>query len=352
MPHHGSDGASRNGGGERTRLVAMLAFPGAQVLDVTGPLEVFARASRWMRDHGVRRTEAYAILLLAEKAGPVAMSSGLRLVADRAFSKAGGIDTLLVAGGVGTWDQLKHRALLDWLRRQSKSVRRLCSVCTGSFLLAEAGLLKRRRATTHWGWIGQFARRHPGVRLEPDRIFVRDGNVYTSAGVTAGMDLALALVEEDHGRDVALEVARELVLFLRRPGGQSQFSAQLAAQLAEKEPLREIQARVLEHPGENHAVPALAQRLSMSTRNFSRAFRREVGVTPARWVEAARIEAARRLLEESRLGVKEIASRCGLGSAESLRRAFLRVVGVSPSDYRERFAAPPRRTTNVRKRPS
>jgi transcriptional regulator GlxA family with amidase domain len=200
-------------------------------------------------------------------------------------------------------------------------------------------LLDGRRATTHWEWCATLAKRYPKVAVAADPIFVKDGNVYTSAGVTAGMDLALALVEEDHGRDVALEVARQLVMFLRRPGGQSQFSAQLAVQTADREPLRELQAWITEHPDGDCSVPALARRVAMSPRNFARVFTREVGMTPARFVESVRIEAARRRLEESVHGVESVAASCGFGTAESMRRAFLRTLRVPPAAYRHRFRA-------------
>ena len=319
------------------RLVALVAFPDVQMLDVTGPLEVFARTSRWLADHH-RAKPGYRTLLLARDAGPLATSSGIRLVADASWRELrGGIDTLLVAGGVGVEHAIANRELLAWLRRMAPRVRRLGSVCTGTFVLAEAGLLDGRRATSHWRACTELARRYPDVRVEPDPIFVRDGKIFTSAGVTAGMDLALALVEEDHGREIALRVARELVLFLRRPGGQSQFSAQLAAQLADREPLRELQAWVVDRPNEDLSVPALARRAAMSPRNFARVFIRETGITPARYVEAVRVEAARRRLEESDAGVEEIASDAGFGTAESMRRAFLRTLHVAPRDYRSRF---------------
>jgi transcriptional regulator GlxA family with amidase domain len=218
-------------------------------------------------------------------------------------------------------------------------VRRFGSVCTGAFILAEAGLLDGRRATTHWGSCALLAQRYPRVSVDPNPIFVRDGNVYTSAGVTAGMDLALALVEEDHGHEVALGVARELVLFLRRPGGQSQFSAQLAVQSADRAPLRDLQAWIADNLGGDLSVPALAAHAAMSPRNFARVFTQEVGVTPARFVEQARVEAACRRLEESANGVDAIAAECGFGSTESMRRAFLRRLRVPPSAYRHRFAS-------------
>jgi transcriptional regulator GlxA family with amidase domain len=323
-----------------TRSVAMVAFPGVQILDVTGPLEVFACATRLLTARHGFTSPAYRVEILATRAGTVRCSSGVAVVAERALRNVRGrLDTLLVAGGEGTPAALRDRALVDWLRTMAPRVRRLGSVCSGSFVLAEAGLLDGRRATTHWGSCATLAKLYPSVTVDPDPIFVRDGSVYTSAGVTAGMDLALALVEEDHGRDLALQVARQLVMFLRRPGGQSQFSAQLAVQVADREPLRELQAWIAEHPGADLSVPTLAQRVAMSPRNFARVFTREVGMTPARFVESVRVEAARRRLEESAQGVDGVASACGFGTAESMRRAFRRTLRVPPAAYRHRFRA-------------
>jgi transcriptional regulator GlxA family with amidase domain len=321
-----------------TLRVAMLAYPGIQMLDVMGPLEVFSRTSRWLRDQGRPGDDAYSIEILGLKRGPFRASSGLRLYADRRFDEVDrGIDTLMIAGGIGVQHYRRNPALLHWIQRQAGWVRRLASVCTGAFFLAEAGLLKGRRATTHWGSCAGLASSYPDVRVEPDTIFVREGAIYTSAGVTSGMDLSLALVEEDHGREVALAVARELVMFLRRPGGQAQFSAQLAVQFAEHEPLRELQAYILDHPRQDLSVETLAHRAAMSPRNFARVFTREVGMTPARFVTSVRVETARRLLEESSEDLKAICSMSGLGTPESMRRAFLRLMGIPPSQYRERF---------------
>ena len=315
----------------------MLAFPGAQILDVTGPLEVFAMATEAQG----RPEPGYRIELGAARRGPVEMSSGLRLLADSAFGDVrGAIDTLIVAGGEGVRAALRDRRLLSFLSRTAPRARRVASVCSGAFLLADVGLLAGRRATTHWASCDLLARRYPDVRVEPDRIYVRDGSVYTSAGVTAGMDLALALVEEDLGRELALAVARRLVVFLKRPGGQSQFSAQLAAQLADRPALRDAPAL---HPGAprgGHTVESLARRVGMSPRHFARVFTRELRVTPARYVEQVRVEAARRRLEEGEGGVEQVAAGCGFGSAETMRRAFLRSVRVSPSEYRQRFRPP------------
>lgn len=320
--------------------MAVLAFPSVQALDVVGPLEVFGRTARWLREERGRPNPAYATLVIAPRRGPLASSSGYSLVADRALSGLPErLDTLLVAGGPGIRELLDDRKLHAWLRAAQRRVRRFGSVCTGALLLARAGILDGRRATTHWRSCARLAAEHPKVMVEPDRIFVRDRGLYTSAGVTAGMDLALAMVEEDHGREVALSVARELVLFVRRPGGQSQFSAQLSAQLAERDAIRDLQAFAIEHPEANLSVPALARRAAMSPRNFARVFAHEVGATPGRWVEGVRIEAARRSMEEGRAGVKAVAEACGFGSREGLRRAFQRRLGIAPREYRQRFAS-------------
>jgi transcriptional regulator GlxA family with amidase domain len=319
------------------RRVLIVAFPAAQTLDVTGPHEVFAMATQ----ASGRAGQGYRIELAAARRGALEMSSGLRLVADLAFADVRGpLDTLIVAGGDGVRAAIRDRRLLAFITRTAARARRVASVCSGSFLLAEAGLLAGRRATTHWASCELMSQRYPDVRVEPDRIFVRDGSVYTSAGVTAGMDLALALVEEDHGRELALTVARRLVVFLKRPGGQSQFSAQLAAQLAERPALRDLQHYIQEHPEAGHTVESLARRVAMSPRHFARVFTRELGVTPARYVEQVRVEAARRRLEEGEGGVEQVAAGCGFGSSETMRRAFLRSVRVSPSEYRQRFRTP------------
>jgi transcriptional regulator GlxA family with amidase domain len=321
-----------------SRRIVLATFPEAQSLDVTGPLEVFSMASRLRQRAGHPGAPIYSVELVARKAGRLRTSSGLEFWVQHALADVrGAIDTLIVAGGEGTLAAVKDGVLVDWVRTTAPRARRVASVCSGAFVLAEAGLLDGRRATTHWGSCAALAKHYPRVQVEPDPIFVRDGRVWTSAGITAGMDLALALVEDDYGRELALEVARWLVFFLKRPGGQSQFSAQLAAQLAERAPLAEIQTWILEHPEEDLSVSVLARRCGMSARNFARVFTREVGVTPARFVENARVESARRRLEETDAGVEELAAACGFGSAETLRRAFLRQIRVSPGAYRSRF---------------
>src|SRR5258708_30272758 len=318
--------------------VAMVAFADAQILDVVGPLEVFARAGRLISDEGRRGPSPYAVEILARTRGTVVTSSGIGLVATRSCrGLRGGTDSLFVAGGRGVDAALRDAGLIRWLRRMSRGVTRLASVCTGAFVLAEAGLLDGKRAATHWHSCARFAERYPKVAVDPDPIFVRQGRVYTSAGVTAGMDLAVAVVEEEHGDQIARQVARELVLFLKRPGGQSQFSAQLQTQFSDRAPLAELQAWIADHLAADLSVAALAHRVAMSPRNFARVFTRSVGRAPARHVEQLRVEAARRRLEESRASVDDIAENCGFGTRESMRRAFQRTLRVSPTAYRGRF---------------
>lgn len=336
-----AEGLERAGGAAAptTRRIVMLAYPDAQMLDVTGPLEIFAAATRRIEAGGQSHERpAYSVEIVAPEAGPVRMSSGIEIVAARSIrSLRGPIDTLMLAGGQGSRRAADNADLIAWLRRVAPRPRRLASVCTGALLLAEAGLLDGRRATTHWAYCDAMAARYPAIDFDPDPIFVRDGRIFTSAGVTSGIDLALALVEEDHGRAIALDVARWMVVFLKRPGGQSQFSAQLVTGLPERDPLRAVQTFVVEHPELDHSVEALARRAAMSPRHFARVFTAEVGVTPARFVERARVEAARRALEDSDCGVVGIAEVCGFGSAETMRRAFMRNLRVAPADYRGRF---------------
>jgi transcriptional regulator GlxA family with amidase domain len=321
------------------REIVIVAFPDAQSLDITGPLEVFAGASRVLAERGLE-DPGYRVRVAARERVQLRCASGLRLVPDVSLDEAGGpIDTLIVAGGSGSRAAVGDAELLAGIRALARDARRVASVCTGAFLLAEAGLLDGRRVTTHWAACEALARRYPAVEVDADPIWVRDGDVYTSAGVTAGMDLALALVEEDLGRDVALTVARWLVLFLRRPGNQSQFSAQLAGQLAGRAALRELQAWIVEHPDAELTVEALAARVAMSPRHFARSFRREVGLTPGRYVERVRVETARRRLEDSTDPIEHVADACGFGTAETMRRSFIRALGVPPAEYRRRFAA-------------
>lgn len=319
------------------RTVAILAFPGVQSLDVTGPLEVFS-AAQTLVEATSRADPGYEVVVVSRDGTSLPTSSGLQIAPSFGFAEAPGrIDTLIVAGGPGSREAGSDPLTVEWIATASRRARRTASVCTGAFLLAAAGLLDGRRAATHWSAAAELARLYPSVRVDPEPIYLRDGNVWTSAGVTAGMDLALALVEEDLDREAALTIARHLVLFLRRPGNQSQFSATLAAQEPSREPLREVRRHIVEHPGADLSVQALAERAHMSPRHFARSFRAETGVTPARYVESVRLEAARRALEDTRVPVAEIAVACGFGTAETMRRAFLRALAVAPAEYRRRF---------------
>ncbi|RJQ75153.1 GlxA family transcriptional regulator [Pseudonocardiaceae bacterium YIM PH 21723] len=304
------------------RRVLIVCFTGVQSIDVTGPLEAFYDAG-------------YQVRLGTMGGTPVRSSSGLLLTPDIALERAWELDILLVPGGLGS--RLPEPELITWLRTRGPRARQLVSVCTGTFSLAAAGLLAGRRVTTHWAQCTELARRHPELEVLAEPIFVRDGHVATSAGATAGIDLALALIEEELGWDTALTVARNMVMFLRRPGGQAQFSVQLATQLADRAPVREVQQWISEHPEADLSIPALAQRATLSPRQFTRAFTTEVGMSPGRYVDQVRLEAARRRLEDTADGIEEIARHCGYRTTEAMRRAFHRVLGVSAADYRRRF---------------
>ena len=320
------------------RTVLIVVFDGVQSLDVTGPLEVFAGANAYLADRHGGGASAYEITIAGPGGTPVRTSSGLTLVPDADLRATPAAHTVLVPGGEGTRSGGEAAAeVTAWLRRHGRASRRITSVCTGAFLLARAGLLEGRRATTHWAYADALERQFPGVHVDPDPIYVRDGHVVTSAGVTAGIDLALALVEEDIGREAALEVARHLVVFLRRPGGQAQFSAQLRAQIARRRPLREVQHWISERPAADLSVESLAARAGLSPRQFARSFAAETGMTPGRYVDRVRLEAARRELEDTGAAVGQVARCCGYGTPEAMRRAFIRALGVSPAGYRQRF---------------
>jgi transcriptional regulator GlxA family with amidase domain len=320
----------------KPRRVVIVAFPGVQPLDVIGPAEVFAGAD------AVSGGGTYVVEVVAREPGPItSRSSGYGIVPKTTTARCRGpIDTLVVAGGFGVAEAENDKGLIRWIRSAARRSRRVTSVCSGAFLLARAGLLAGRTVTTHWSSCAELARRHPELEVDPNPIFVRDGDVWTSAGVTSGMDLALALVEEDEGREVAAEIARWLVLFLQRPGGQAQFSTHLSAQLAERRPLREIQSWIADNLEADLRVEALAERAAMSPRNFARFFRRETGITPAAYVEELRVERARQLLEDGGDPVELVSKQCGFGSPETMRRAFARRLGVAPAAYRARFRRP------------
>ena len=311
--------------------IVIVGFPGAQILDITGPLEVFSTASRFLS------IPTYSTQVVSIGGGPVLSTSGLEYATTPIGEVVGDVDTLIVAGG-RDFDQASNDAkLVDHIRRVARGSRRVTSVCSGAFLLAAAGLLDGRHATTHWADCAQLEKDYPHVSVEPDAIYVHDGNVWTSAGVTAGIDLSLALVADDHGRQAAAVVARQLVVYFRRSGGQSQFSALLAAQSANEEPIRELLAWLPEHLTEDLSIPVMAARTHLSERQFSRTFKLDVGITPAEHVEAVRMEAACRLLETTLVTIEQIARTCGFGTPETMNRAFQRRLNTTPSDHRHHF---------------
>jgi len=318
------------------RVIEVIAFPAVQLLDVAGPLQVFASANDLLAESG--RAPHYAPRVVTQGNLGVVASAGLGLAAAPLPPVDAALDTLMVAGGQGVQAAAADPVLVEWVRARAMRARRLASVCTGAVLLAASGLLDGRRAATHWSLCAELARTFPAVRVELDPIFVRDGPVWTSAGVTAGIDLALALVQQDLGRSVALAVARYLVVFLKRPGEQAQFSAALSLQAAEDR-FGALHEWIDAHLADDISLPILADQAGMSERSFSRRYVEATGLTPGRAVERLRVEAARRLLSEQRLPVKRIAQRCGFGSEETMRRSFLRLLAATPQDYRARFGS-------------
>ena len=315
-----------------SKTIAILALPGMQLLDVSGPLDVFAQANL---ETG---REAYALKVVACEAGPVSSSSGARLLPDAVVGEPlGALDTFIVAGAPHAASMHYKPELLAWIRHSAGQARRFGSVCTGAFALAAAGLLDGRRITTHWASVDTMLAQYPRVTVEADALHVRHGKLRTSAGVTAGLDLALSLVEEDLGRGVAMAVAAQLVMFFKRPGGQLQFSRRGEAGPSGRSALQEVQRWVAAHPHLAHSVDSLAAHAGLSPRHFARLFHAEVGITPAAWVEATRIAAARALLESSGDAPKQVAARCGFANVDTLRRAFVKHVGVTPADYRRRY---------------
>ena len=329
--------------------IVILAPQGVQSLDVVGPAEVFWEAARRLGD-----PNAYHVQVMGVSDEPIRGTGALRFLPDRTIHDPDEpIDTLLVAGDP-SFQELEP-AVTQWLARRAPETRRYGSICTGAFLLAGAGLLEGKRVTTHWECADKLRQDYPGLSIDPDQIFIREGQLSTAAGVTSGIDLALALVEEDYGRDIALIVARYMVVFLKRPGGQSQFSAHLTAQIADKGPIQSIAEHILTHLRSDLSVDLLAGRANMSTRNFSRVFLRDIGVTPADFVEAARLDAARRMLQDSEMPLQRIADRCGFADVHSMRRVFQRKLGVGPTDYRATFqtsARPQKRSRVVPQPPS
>ena len=319
------------------RKILMVAYPGVHQLDVIGPLEILATTQFFVADGDL----PYDLKIVAAQAGPVKASSGLTITAETSFADAIGrddeIDTLMIAGGHGSSSELKNQELLEFVRTMAPRAQRIVSICTGALILAEAGLLKNKRASTHWFWCSIMEHAYPDITVDREAIYVRDGNVWTSAGVTSGMDLGLALIEEDWGHKVALEVARFSVMYMMRPGGQSQFSTHLIAQRAEDPAINDALSFILKNPSDPLTVTSLAARAMMSERTFARRFKDETGVTPAAYVETARVQAARVVLETTDHSIDQVALETGFQSSERMRRAFHRHVGISAGEYRDRF---------------
>jgi len=332
----------------RERHVVIVAFDGLQPLDAVGPHEVFAGAGRAVA--GMGRAGGYRVSVVSVDGGPVRAESGLELGTVPLPGASERIDTLVLAGGTGAVDAAADEALVAWIAAAAPRCRRVATVCSGAFLGAAAGLLEGRRVTTHWARARELAETYPGLDVDPDPIYVRDGKFWSSAGVTAGIDLSLALVQEDLGVDVAQTVARWLVMFLHRPGGQTQFASPVWVPRAERSTVRAVQSLVEAAPDGDHRVVALAAAAAMSVRHFTRVFTAEVGETPSRFVERTRLEAARRELETTADTLDVVAARCGLGSAETLRRVVQRHLGVSPDAYRRRFRTSPANQTATTER--
>ncbi|MEO5899511.1 MAG: DJ-1/PfpI family protein [Ilumatobacteraceae bacterium] len=316
------------------RRIVILAFPGIQSIDVVGPYEVFTMATGVLAETG---RPGYTVSLVALDQEPIVAESGLRLLPDPLPPPDAAIDTLVLPGGNGVHAARADPALMAWVTGAAPRSRRVATVCSGTFIAAQAGLIDGKTVTTHWARAKRLAREFPAVDVDPDPIYRRDGDVWTSAGVTAGIDLALALVDDDHGADVAQTVARWLVMFLHRPGGQSQFATPVWTRRADRTAVRAVQVAIESAPGGDHRIPVLAAAAAMSARHFTRVFTDEVGEPPGRFVERVRVDAARRSLETTAATLDVIATECGFGTAETLRRAFHRQLGVAPDAYRRRF---------------
>ncbi|MGR9101480.1 MAG: GlxA family transcriptional regulator [Gammaproteobacteria bacterium] len=322
----------------KVRPIGIVAYDGMEALDLIGPLDVFTITNITLSHVGIVKENIYPFKVIANKSGLVTAYNGLKLYADEAYSDIqNGIDTLIIPGAPFLDCVLADPKLLEWVRTIAPKVRRLVSVCTGAFLLAEAGLLNGRRATTHWLYGSRLAKDYPSVQVEVDRIFLRDGYISTSGGITSGIDLALALVEEDWGREVALNTAQSMVVYLKRPGGQTQYSSYLVSERSKHPDLRALQMWIMEHPAADLRNESLAERMAMSPRNFARIFREETGMTPAKFVEKVRVDAARQILSEANMRIETAAIKSGFGDYERMRKAFIRYLGITPSEYRSRF---------------
>lgn len=323
---------------EHTKHIVIIVPPLTSILDVTGPLEVFAKANDYIMENSHSLEKSYTIHVLSiDDILIVNTSSGLPIFCEGSLSSINyEIDTIIIAGKGDAENEIIEY-LANWLKSKANKIRRIVSICAGVFVLAKAGLLDGKRATSHWKTCEKLAKLYPTISVKKDPIFVKDGNIYTSAGISTGIDLSLALVEEDFGRNIAVMVARILVLYLKRPGNQSQFSAILTHQTTDYQPIKDIQEWIINHLSENFTVEQLAEKALMSPRNFARVFLHEIGITPAKYIEKIRIETARRRLEETQLTIDEISDECGFGNADRLRRSFLRSLNTTPSDYRRKF---------------
>ena len=318
--------------GGATKTIAMILFDGVLMLDVTGPMDAFSIANRFLPE-----AKRYRLLTLAADEDLIRSSSGLQVKADLSFAEApADIDLLLVPGGPGAYDEA-HPAIRDWLPQATQHARRFGAICTGAFLLGEAGLLDGYRCTTHWNYIERLAARYPNARVETEQIYVVDRNLITSGGITAGIDMTLAVVAEDHGKELALEVAKVLLVVMKRQGGQAQYGPLLAAVPRNGSPIARVQAYVVDHIDQAFTVQSMADLVAMSSRNFARAFQREVKQTPMQFVQSARIDHARRLLEGTTLPLKTIAAHCGFCNARYMRKTFCERIGVTPNQYRQQF---------------
>ena len=328
---------------QQHRHIAMLVYPDCLMIDAIAPIEVFNFTNAALQVTGrIPLSESvYTVSIVAEQRGPVKTSSGVCIVADKGYEDIDdSIDTLMIAGATHPSQlegPIKDTKLRSFLVKTTHKVRRMVSICTGALILAEAGLLDGRKATTHWLYCDQLALQYKNIRVEPDKIFIRDGNMYTSGGVTAGIDLALSLVEEDWGWEVASSVARGMLIYMRRPGGQSQFSSYVFNEAKTRKDFRELQAWIVSNPNKDLSVEQLAERMSMSSRNFSRLFCQEIGVTPAKFVEGIRLEAARNMMLQTDLPMESVAAQCGFGSAEQMRRSFQRILKTTPQEHRSLF---------------
>lgn len=342
-----SDGKRSSGvsGRDSIRTVAFVGFDGFQILDIAGPLEVFTKAGRHLPQPGPAPFR-YQTIVASPNGGTITSNSGMQIGATKALAELDdSVDTVILSGGgePALRQVVASTDLLKWVRERAPRTRRIASVCTGAFLLGAAGLLDGRRATTHWSATAQLEALFPCAEVVADAIFLGDGHIFTSAGVTAGIDLALTFIDADCGPKVALAVARELVLYFRRVGGQSQFSASLAAQAKAANGLQDLLAWIGDHPADDLCVACLAERAAMSERSFARAFGAKTGMTPARYVELVRLDRAKQLLESTKWPLARVAERSGLGSAATLTRAFHRQLGITPEGYRARFALEPER---------